>query len=96
MLVNKKLSIDTSFKGDFNLINNKISRDEKNEYIFTGLQIIKRSYLASEKSEVFSMNKIWDDLIRNKGLYGIESLLEFYHLNTQEMYKKIINMEITD
>ena len=63
MLVNKKLSIDKSFKGDFNLINNKISRDKKNEYIFTGLQITKRSYLASEKSEVFSMNKIWDDLI---------------------------------
>ena len=96
MLVNKKLSIDKSFKGDFNLINNKISRDKKNEYIFTGLQITKRSYLASEKSEVFSMNKIWDDLINNKGLYGIESLLEFYHLNTQEMYKKISNMEITD
>ncbi len=96
LLVNKKLSFDGSFKGDFNLTNNQISRDEKNEFIFTGLQIINRSYLTSENSKVFSMNKIWNDLITNNELYGIESKLKFYHLNTHEMYLKISNMQITD
>ena len=96
LLVNKKLSFDGSFKGDFNLTNNQISRDEKNEFIFTGLQIINRSFLISENSKVFSMNKIWNDLIANKELYGIESNLNFYHLNTHEMYLKISNIKITD
>ena len=96
LLVDKKLSYDGSFKGDFNLANNQISRDEKNDFIFTGLQIIKRSFLTSENSKVFSMNKIWNDLIANKELYGIESNLKFYHLNTHEMYLKISNIKITD
>ena len=96
LLVNKKLSFDGSFKGDFNLTNNQITRDEKNDFIFTGLQIIKRSFLTSENSKVFSMNKIWNDLIANKELYGIESNLKFYHLNTHEMYLKISNIKITD
>jgi len=96
LLVNKKLSFDGSFKGDFNLTNNQISRDKKNNFIFTGLQIIKRSFLTSENSKVFSMNKIWNDLIANKELYGIESNLKFYHLNTHEMYLKISNIKITD
>ena len=96
LLVNKKLSFDGSFKGDFNLTNNQISRDEKNDFIFTGLQIINRSFLTSENSKVFSMNKIWNDLIANKELYGIESNLKFYHLNTHEMYLKISNIKITD
>ena len=96
LLVNKKLSFDNSFKGDFNLSNNQISRDEKNDFIFTGLQIINRSFLTSENSKVFSMNKIWNDLIANKELYGIESNLKFYHLNTHEMYLKISNIKITD
>ena len=96
LLVNKKLSFDESFKGDFNLTNNQITRDEKNDFIFTGLQIINRSILTSENSKVFSMNKIWNDLIMNKELYGIESNLKFYHLNTHEMYLKISNIKITD
>ena len=96
LLVNKKLSFDGSFKGDFNLTNNQITRDEKNDFIFTGLQIIQRNFLTSENSKVFSMNKIWNDLIANKELYGIESNLKFYHLNTHEMYLKISNIKITD
>ena len=96
LLVNKKLSFDGSFKGDFNITNNQISRDEKNEFIFTGLQIIDRKFLTSENSKVFSMNKIWNDLIANKELYGIESNLKFYHLNTHEMYLKISIIKTTD
>ena len=34
LLVNKKLSIDSSFKGDFNLNNEKISKDSENQFIF--------------------------------------------------------------
>ena len=96
LLVNKKLSIDSSFKGDFNLNNEKISKDSENQFIFTGLQIINRSVFTNEKSEVFSLNKVWDKLIKDKNLLGLESNQKFYHLNTSDMYRKIQSLNIID
>ena len=96
LVVNKKLSIDPSFKGDFNLNNEKISKDDENQFIFTGLQIINRTVLIDEKAEVFSMNKVWNKLIKYKNLQGLESNQKFYHLNTFDMYKKILSLNITD
>ncbi len=96
LLVNKKLSIDPSFNGDFNLNNEKISKDSQNQFIFTGLQITNRSFLISEKLKVFSMNKIWNRLIKDKNLYGLESNQKFYHLNTFDMYNKILSLNIID
>jgi len=96
LIVNKKLSLDTSFTGDFNLINETISKDKENQFIFTGLHITSRNFLTIEKSKVFSMNKIWNDLINKNDLYGMESKHTFYHLNTYEMYNKILNLNIID
>jgi len=96
LLVNKKLSIDTSFKGDFNLNNEKISKNHENQFIFTGLQITNRSILIGEKLKVFSMNKVWNKLIKNNNLQGLESTQKFYHLNTFDMYKKILSLNIID
>ena len=96
LLVNKKLSIDPSFKGDFNLNNKKISKDSENQFIFTGLQIINRSVFTNEKSEVFSLNNVWNKLIKDKNLLGLESNQKFYHLNTLDMYRKIQSLNIID
>ena len=96
LLVNKKLSIDTSFKGDFNLNNEQITKDDENQFIFTGLQITNRDVLIDEKSKVFSMNKVWNKLIKGKNLQGLESNQKFYHLNTFDMYKKILSLNIID
>ena len=96
LLVNKKLSIDPSFKGDFNLNYEKISKGDENQFIFTGLQIINRSVLINEKTEVFSMNKVWNKLIKDKKLLGLESNQKFYHLNTFDMYKKILSLNTID
>tara|TARA_B100001057_G_scaffold267472_1_gene267592 strand:- start:714 stop:1379 length:666 start_codon:yes stop_codon:yes gene_type:complete len=82
LIVNKKLSLDTSFTGDFNLRNEIISKDKENQFIFTGLHITSRNFLTLEKSKNFSMNKIWNDLINKNDLYGMESKQKFYHLNT--------------
>ena len=95
LLVNKKLSIDSSFQGDFNLNNEKITKDDENQFIFTGLQITDRSVLINEKKEVFSMNKIWNKLIKEKKLQGLESNQKFYHLNTFDIYKKILSLNLT-
>ena len=92
LLVRKELSLDNSFKGDFNLNNNLISKDDQNQYIFTGLQIIKNENLAFLNKDIFSMNEVWEKLISENNLSGIESNQKFYHLNTFEMYKKISKM----
>ena len=96
LIVNKKLSLDKSLRGDFNLKNEKIFKDKENQFIFTGLHITSRNFLITEKTKVFSMNKIWNDLIKKNDLYGKESKQKFYHLNTFEMYNKISNLNIID
>ena len=96
LLVHKKLSLDTSFKGDFNLKNNIVSKDIENNFIFTGLQLMDRSYIDFIDKKVFSMNEVWNNLISENKLCGVESNQKFYHLNTEEMYKKISKLGIID
>ncbi len=94
LLVSKKLSFDPSFTGDFNLNNNLISKDNKNEFIFTGLQILDKKSLNLVNKNVFSMNEVWSTLINEKKLYGIQSNQKFYHLNTKKIYEKILSLNI--
>jgi MurNAc alpha-1-phosphate uridylyltransferase len=96
LLVNKNLSYDNSFKGDFNLQDGIISRDNINEFIFTGIQILDQRVFSDITDKIFSINKIWNNLINNNSLFGIESNQKFYHLNTKEMYDKILSLNITD
>ena len=96
LLVNKELSFDSSFKGDFNLNKGIVSRDNSNKFIFTGLQILDPNIFSFVKDKIFSINDIWDNLIKNNYLIGIESKQKFYHLNTKETYYKISNLDITD
>ncbi len=96
LLVNKNLSFDTSFKGDFNLENNIVSKDTNNNFIFTGLQLLDRNYLDPIDKKIFSMNEVWNNLIDNNKLFGLESRQKFYHINTEEMYSKISNLDFID
>ena len=41
-------------------------------------------------SKVFSINKIWDNLIANEELHGIESNNDFLHVSTLEIYNKLL------
>ena len=96
LLVRKELSLDNSFKGDFNLNNNLISKDDQNHYIFTGLQILKNDHLAFFNKNIFSMNEVWTKLINENNLGGLESNQKFYHLNTIEMFEKISSLSSID
>ena len=92
LVVNKEKSFDQSFKGDFTLVNKLVSRKRNREdlkYIYTGLQIIKPEVFSDLDLEVFSMNRIWDKLIENDYLYGLESDIDFFHVSTFEIYKKL-------
>ena len=90
LLVSKSKSYDRSFKGDFNLNSkNEILRQKNNKFIFTGVQIINRSVFKKRKIRPFSMNKVWDDLIRSKELLGVTSKQRFFHINSYKIYKKL-------
>ena len=92
LVVNKKKSFDQSFKGDFNLENNLISRKDKDDlnYIYTGLQIIKPDVFSDLNIGVFSINRIWNNLIETGELHGIESNIEFLHVSTLNIYKDLL------
>ena len=90
LVVNKEKSFDQSFNGDFALVNKLVSRKREDlRYIYTGLQIIKPEVFSDLDMEVFSMNRIWDKLIENDYLYGLESDIDFFHVSTFEIYKKL-------
>ncbi len=92
LTVNKKRSFDQSLKGDFNLKNNLLNRNKKDDlnYIYTGMQIIKPEAFSEFNIKVFSINKIWDILIKSDELYGLESNINFLHVSTLDIYKKLL------
>ena len=91
LIVNKKKSFDKNIKGDFNLENAHIKREENEDlkYIFTGLQIINPKVFSNTKDQVFSMNKVWNQLIQNEQLFALESNINFLHVSTLDVYKKL-------
>ena len=92
LVVNKEKSFDQSFKGDFNLKNNLINRKDRDNLncIYTGLQIIKPEVFNGLSEEVFSINRIWDKLIQKNELYGMESNINFLHVSTLDIYKRLL------
>ena len=92
LVVNKNKSFDQSYKGDFNLENNLISRKDMDnlKYIYTGVQIIKPDVFDHLNIKVFSLNKIWNELIQNKVLFGKESNINFLHVSTINIYKSLL------
>ena len=90
MIVNKENSVDKRMKGDFSLKNEKLKKNEENDFIYTGFQIINKSLFNDEKVIPFSVTKIWDYAIKNKMLYGYESKQHFIHLTDLEIYNKLV------
>ena len=89
MVVKKHRSFDTRFKGDFNLNNGKLHKGDKNEFIYTGCQILNRKIFEKMEKNIFSMSEIWNDLLDKKELYGYESLNEFTHVTDIEIFNKL-------
>jgi len=90
LLVNKKLSFDKKLKGDFNLLQNIIKKDDQNDLIYTGCQIINKDLFNSHSVRNFSISNIWKELVSKKKLYGYESLQNFYHLTDLKIYKELL------
>ena len=90
MIVNKEKSYDKRMVGDFTLSNDRLLKNKKNNFIYTGLQIVNKSLFEKKKVIPFSVTNIWDEAISNKILYGFESKEPFIHLTDLEIYNKLI------
>lgn len=89
LLVKKNLSFDKDLMGDFNLKNNLIYKNHKNEFIYTGCQIMSKKLFINFKVQNFSISEIWNILIDKNKLYGFESLNKFYHITNLKIFKKL-------
>ena len=89
LLVNKNLSFDKNFSGDFNLTNNIISKNVKADFIYIGCQIINKKILNNQNVNKFSILNIWNKLIDKKKLFGFESKKKFYHLTDLNTFNKL-------
>ena len=90
LLANKNLSFDKELKGDFNLVNNRIKKNNQNDLIYTGCQIINKSLFESYSVSNFSISEVWNELIAKNKLYGFESSEEFYHLTNLKVYEYLL------
>jgi len=91
LVVDKIKSFDTNLKGDFNLHKGLITRKkgENLKYIYTGLQIINPEIFLNISDKIFSINKVWDKLIQSDQLFALESNINFSHVSTLNVYKKL-------
>jgi len=91
LVVDKIKSFDKNIKGDFNLEKDLITRKKSDnlKYIYTGLQIINPEVFANIDDKVFSINRLWDQLIQSKRLFALKSNNDFLHVSTLDIYKKL-------
>ena len=89
LLVKKELSFDKNLKGDFDLIENVITKNNERKFIYTGCQIINKKLFSDYKDKSFSITNVWNDLIEKKELYGFETNKSFYHLTDLETFRKL-------
>jgi len=90
MVVNKNLSFDKDLKGDFNLMDHHLKKNDKNSFIYTGCQIINKNLFENYQVRNFSISEIWNKLLKENELYGYESKKNFYHLTNLKVYKKLL------
>ena len=90
LLANENLSFDQNLKGDFNLKKNIITKNEINDLIYTGCQILNKNLFDSYVVGNFSILNIWNELINEGKLYGFESLEDFRHLTDLNIYKQLL------
>ena len=89
MVVNKSKSYDTRFSGDFSMNNHILSKNKNSNYIYTGCQILNKIILNSIEDKKFSINEVWNNLLKVSGLFGFESNQEFVHITDIEIYEKL-------
>ena len=90
LVVNKVLSFDQNLGGDFNLNNNILKKENNNNFIYTGCQMINKNLFLKLSNQSFSILDIWNDLLLQNKLFGHESKNKFYHVTDLRIYQELL------
>ena len=90
LVVNKILSFDRKLGGDFNLNNNILKKENNNNFIYTGCQMINKNLFLKLSNQSFSILDIWNDLLLQNKLFGHESKNKFYHVTDLRIYQELL------
>jgi MurNAc alpha-1-phosphate uridylyltransferase len=90
LVVNKILSFDQKLGGDFNLNNNILKKENNNNFIYTGCQMINKNLFLKLSNQSFSILDIWNDLLLQNKLFGCESKNKFYHVTDFRIYQELL------
>ena len=90
LVVNKILSFDQKLRGDFNLHNNILKKENNNNFIYTGCQMINKNLFLKLSNQSFSILDIWNDLLLQNKLFGHESKNKFYHVTDLRIYEELL------
>ena len=90
LVVNKVLSFDQKLGGDFNLNNNILKKENNNNFIYTGCQMINKNLFLKLSNQSFSILDIWNDLLLQNKLFGHESKNKFYHVTDLRIYQELL------
>ena len=89
LVAKKELSFDKNLNGDFKLKNNKLKKDNNNDFIYIGCQILNKVLFKSRKVSNFPISEIWNELLNKDNLNAFESSNKFYHLTNLEIFRKL-------
>jgi MurNAc alpha-1-phosphate uridylyltransferase len=71
MGISPERALEHAGSGDFTLARDgRLSRGAG--VVYGGVQIIKTDLLAGVDEQVFSLNRIWDEMLRHQRIYGLE------------------------
>ena len=90
LVVNKILSFDQKLGGDFNLNNNILKKENNNNFIYTGCQMINKNLFSKLNIQSFSILDIWNNLLPQNKLFGHESKNKFYHVTDLRIYEELL------
>jgi N-acetyl-alpha-D-muramate 1-phosphate uridylyltransferase len=89
LLAKKELSFDKNLNGDFDLKNNLLKKNNNEDFIYIGCQILNKNLFEKYKVYDFSISEIWNKLLKKNALNGFESFNKFNHLTNLEIFKKL-------
>ena len=89
LVTKKQLSFDKNLRGDFQLNDNLLKKNDNKDFIYIGCQILNKNLFEKYNVKNFPISEIWNKLLEKNELNGFESSNKFYHLTDLEIFKKL-------
>ena len=97
LLATKENSFDSNLSGDFGIDEQGFLNKKEKNYIYTGCQILNPDIFNKKNTRSsFSMNEIWEDLIKDNSLNGYISRSPFLHATNLDIYNQLNSSKTID